>query len=357
MEDHLLLVNQVLVQAVLQVVKVSATDSRGRSAFVALDVTVVDYSLPSASITASRGTGTTTNNFVSDDTGDHAKIVAKGSVSSISGNTLTPVLQYRIAGQSAWTNLDISTSSLSLNDIRVIAVSDTEAYDIRIIIRDKAGREATATMTLSNGFATMDYKAGGDGIAFGKTANRSGFDCAMLMRIFKGVNLMNENTPGGYGWSDWYYNNNGTQGKRGRIYANSDGIHIKAENGKGFLDGTWSGSLSDRRMKRDIEPIVQNIIDAVGEVPFKQFRMSAPDYDHEVLYVGILAQDLQRSFQKHGVADKLLMLDTRKLNPDDEDEYYCIEYTHFLIVRLLYDEMKLQAYDERLKNIEKILGI
>ncbi len=42
-----------------------------------------------------------------------------------------------------------------------------------------------------------------------------------------------------------------------------------------------------------------------------------------------LAQDLQRSFQKHGVADKLLMLDTRKLNPDDEDEYYCIEYTHF----------------------------
>lgn len=51
------------------------------------------------------------------------------------------------------------------------------------------------------------------------------------------------------------------------------------------------------------------------------------------------------------------MLDTRKLNPDDEDEYYCIEYTHFLIVRLLYDEMKLQAYDERLKNIEKILGI
>ena len=96
------------------------------------------------------------------------------------------------------------------------------------------------------------------------------------MRIFKGVNLMNENTPGGYGWSDWYYNNNGTQGKRGRIYANSDGIHIKAENGKGFLDGTWSGSLSDRRMKRDIEPIVQNIIDAVGEVPFKQFRMSAP---------------------------------------------------------------------------------
>ena len=340
-----------------KVVKVSATDSRGRSASVALDVTVVDYSLPSASITASRGTGTTTSNFVSDDTGDHAKIVAKGSVSSISGNTLTPVLQYRIAGQSAWTNLDISASSLSLNDTRVIAVSDTEAYDIRVIIRDKAGREAIATMTLSNGFATMDYKAGGDGIAFGKTANRSGFDCAMLMRIFKGVNLMNENTPGGYGWSDWYYNNNGTQGKRGRIYANSDGIHIKAENGKGFLDGTWSGTLSDVRMKRDIEPIAKEIILAVGEVHFKQFRMSAPDYDHDELCVGILAQDLRNAFARHGVEDKLLMLGTRKLNPDDEDEYYCIEYTHFLLVRILYDELQMQSFNERIEKLEKKLGI
>lgn len=338
-------------------IKVSVKDSRGRTASTSKTITVSDYSYPTVNLSASRGDGSTVESFVASDTGAYAKIVSKGSVSSISGNTLTPVLQYRVNGSSAWTNLSISTSLLSLSNTQVISASDTEAYDIRLTIRDKAGKEAVANMTLSNGFATMDFKAGGDGIAFGKTANRSGFDCAMLMRIFKGVNLMNENTPGGYGWSDWYYNNNGTQGKRGRIYANSDGIHLKAENGKGFLDGTWSGSLSDRRMKRDIEPIVQNIIDAVGEVPFKQFRMSAPDYDHEVLYVGILAQDLQRSFQKHGVADKLLMLDTRKLNPDDEDEYYCIEYTHFLIVRLLYDEMKLQAYDERLKNIEKILGI
>lgn len=341
----------------VKTIKVTATDSRGRSSTASQTIAVSDYSFPSASITASRGTGTTTSNFVSDDTGDHAKIVAKGSVSSISGNTLTPVLQYRIAGQSAWTNLDISASSLSLNDTRVIAVSDTEAYDIRVIIRDKAGREAIATMTLSNGFATMDYKAGGDGIAFGKTANRSGFDCAMLMRIFKGVNLMNENTPGGYGWSDWYYNNNGTQGKRGRIYANSDGIHIKAENGKGFLDGTWSGTLSDVRMKRDIEPIAKEIILAVGEVHFKQFRMSAPDYDHDELCVGILAQDLRNAFARHGVEDKLLMLGTRKLNPDDEDEYYCIEYTHFLLVRILYDELQMQSFNERIEKLEKKLGI
>lgn len=338
-------------------ITVSATDSRGRSAITSMSITVVDYSFPTAKISASRGTGSTTNNFVADDTGDHAKISSIGSVSGISGNTITPILQYKVASQTAWTNISVSASSTSFNDTRIISVSDTQAYDIRLIVRDKAGREAIATMTLSNGFATMDYKAGGDGIAFGKTANRAGIDCAMLIRILKGMQLMNETTSGGYGFADWYYNNNGSQQKNGTIYAASDGIHVKALNGRGFLDGTWSGSLSDRRMKRDIEPIAQNIIQAVGEVRFVQFRMSAPDYSHEELYVGILAQDLQNAFARHGVEDKLLMLGTRKLNPDDENEYYCIEYTHFLLVRLLYDELQMQDFNDRIETLEKKLGI
>ena len=338
-------------------ITVSATDSRGRSAITSMSITVVDYSFPTARISASRGTGSTTNNFVADDTGDHAKISSIGSVSGISGNTITPILQYKVASQTAWTNIPVSASSTSFNDTCMISVSDTQAYDIRLIVRDKAGREAIATMTLSNGFATMDYKAGGDGIAFGKTANRAGIDCAMLIRILKGMQLMNETTSGGYGFADWYYNNNGSQQKNGTIYAASDGIHVKALNGRGFLDGTWSGSLSDRRMKRDIEPIAQNIIQAVGEVRFVQFRMSAPDYSHEELYVGILAQDLQNAFARHGVEDKLLMLGTRKLNPDDENEYYCIEYTHFLLVRLLYDELQMQDFNDRIETLEKKLGI
>ena len=338
-------------------ITVSATDSRGRSAITSMSITVVDYSFPTARISASRGTGSTTNNFVADDTGDHAKISSIGSVSGISGNTITPILQYKVASQTAWTNIPVSASSTSFNDTRIISVSDTQAYDIRLIVRDKAGRESIATMTLSNGFATMDYKAGGDGIAFGKTANRAGIDCAMLIRILKGMQLMNETTSGGYGFADWYYNNNGSQQKNGTIYAASDGIHVKALNGRGFLDGTWSGSLSDRRMKRDIEPIAKNIIQAVGEVRFVQFRMSAPDYSHEELYVGILAQDLQNAFARHGVEDKLLMLGTRKLNPDDENEYYCIEYTHFLLVRLLYDELQMQDFNDRIETLEKKLGI
>lgn len=72
-------------------------------------------------------------------------------------------------------------------------------------------------------------------------------------------------------------------------------------------------------------------------------------------YVKMLKRFYRRN--KYGVEDKLLMLGTRKLNPDDEDEYYCIEYTHFLLVRILYDELQMQSFNERIEKLEKKLGI
>lgn len=337
-------------------IQVTATDSRGRTKSWSTTVTVAAYSRPKATISASRGTGTSVSDFVPSDIGNKAKVTAVGSVHNISGNTITPTLQYRIANASAWTTISISASGLSVNSSHIISASDVNAYDIRLIIRDKAGNSATAMMTLSNGFATLDFKSGGDGIAFGQTATRAGFDCAMIMRILKGAHLQGLSS-GGYGVADWYYNNGGTQVNVGNIYAASDGLHLNAKSGKGFLNGTWSGSLSDKRMKRDIEPIAQNIIHAVGEVPFVQFRMSATGYDHDELCVGILAQDLHDAFERYGVTDKLLMLDKIKLNPDSEDEYYCIEYTHFLVVRLLYDELKIQDFESRLKKLEEKLQV
>lgn len=52
------------------------------------------------------------------------------------------------------------------------------------------------------------------------------------------------------------------------------------------------------------------------------------------------------------------MLGTRKLNlNNDDNEYYCIEYTHFLLVRILYDELQMQSFNERIEKLEKKLGI
>lgn len=333
-------------------IKVSVVDSRGRTNSRSTTISIVAYSKPSANVSASRGTGTTVSNFVASDIGNKAKVTATGSVYNISGNTITASLQYRVNGTSAWTNLTATPSGLSLNSTQIISASDVNSYDIKLTITDKAGQSATAMMTLSNGFATMDYKAGGDGVAFGMTATRAGLDVAMIMRILNSSYFQSESAGSG-GNAYWRYNNSGTQKQVARLYGSSDGFHVAASNGKGFLDGTWSGTLSDRRMKIDVEPVVENIIRAVGEVPFMQFRMSAEGYDHNELCVGIIAQDLKDAFEKHGVKDKLLMLDTRKLNPDSEDEYYCIEYTHFLIVRLLYDELRMKDFEDRLEKLEQ----
>lgn len=333
-------------------IKVSVVDSRGRTNSRSTTINIIAYSKPSAKISASRGTGTTTSNFVASDIGNKAKVTATGSVYNISGNTITVSLQYRVNGTSAWTNLTATPSGLSLNSAQIINASDVNSYDIRLTITDKAKQSTTAMMTLSNGFATMDYKSGGDGVAFGMTATRAGLDVAMIMRILNSSYFQSDSAGGG-GNAYWRYNSSGTQKQVARLYGSSDGFHIAASNGKGFLDGTWSGTLSDRRMKIDVEPVVENIIRAVGEVPFMQFRMSAEGYDHNELCVGIIAQDLKDSFEKHGVKDKLLMLDTRKFNPDSEDEYYCIEYTHFLIVRLLYDELRMKDFEDRLEKLEQ----
>lgn len=345
-------------------ITVTATDSRGRTATAEFLISVSTYLPPTSNISVCRGDGDSEETFVESDTGSYAKITCKGSVYTFQEflgrdeykNEMTPVLQYRVSGQPAWSTIPISSNSDFLDTSIIVEALDTEVYEFRLIIRDKSGNETSSSYTLPNGFATLDFLNGGQGIAFGKTANRIGFDCSMLMRILNGAYIMSD-TPGDTGWMNWYYNMDGEIQKQGEAYVDSDGFHLKSENGKGFLDGTWSGVLSDQRMKRDIEPVTRNIIKAVGEVPFVQFRMSAPGYDHDELCVGILAQDLQAAFARYGVSDKLLMLGTKKINPHDKNEYYCIEYTHFLIVRLLYDEIKMQDYDKRLTALENKVNL
>ena len=329
-------------------ISVIAIDSRGRTATWSQTITVVAYSYPTVTLSVSRGSGSTISDFVKDDIGSVAKADLYGTVYNISGNTLTPTLRYRNIGGTSWQYVTVSSATTQLNTSVLFNADDTKSYEVQLIITDKAGLSVTASMTLSNGFVPLDFFKGGGGVAMGKTATQNGFDCAMVMRILN-------NSAGGNGQSGWYYNDSGTQVQKSNVYASSDGFHLSVLSGKGFLDGTWSGTLSDSRMKRDIDPIAREIILAVGEVPLYQFRMSAPHYDHDVLCVGILAQDLKSAFEKHGVKDKLLMLDTVKLDSTSNEEYYCIEYTHFLIVRLLYDELRIEEFDKRLKAIESKL--
>ena len=206
-------------------ITVTATDSRGRTASWSTSISVQAYSLPTANVTASRGDGSTVSSFVANDTGSYAKITATGSVSSISGNTITVSLQYKISTSSSWTTVSTSPSGLSLNSQSVIAANDTQAYNIRLTITDKAGKQAVSQMTLSNAFATIDFLVGGIGLAFGKTATRSGLDCAMILRMLPGKN-------NAQGLIAFYHNINSTETQVGSIYGSENGISIGSNNGK-----------------------------------------------------------------------------------------------------------------------------
>lgn len=350
----------------VKVISVVAVDSRNRSTTWATSITVSAYQVPTANVSASRGTGTSVNDFIADDTGNKALITVSGSVSNIAGNTLTPELEYRVAPTgitpTVWNSIPISveSGSLTLDTSAIISTDDDKSYEIRLTITDASGTSTKSSMTLSNGYATLDFYAGGNGIAFGKTANRPGFDCAMLTRMLKGVTFTSD--ASGYGgWTDWCYNSSGDHFPLGHAYADINGFHIKHLNfGDGYLEGTWKSefpieTLSDMRTKKEITPIDEEIIKAIGEVPFRQFRMSTPGGNDNDLMVGIIAQDLHEALQRHGIDYRLKMLGTMRPYFDGENDYYCVDYTNFLIVRLLYDELKIEEFEKRLAALEEKL--
>ena len=91
------------------------------------------------------------------------------------------------------------------------------------ITADLLDRIATVrrSMTLSVGYATLDFLAGGKGIAFGTTAKDLGFTCAMAANFTGGLRL------GGKALVDVIY-------PVGSIYMSANNVSPAA-----FLGGTW----------------------------------------------------------------------------------------------------------------------
>ena len=58
-------------------------------------------------------------------------------------------------------------------------VNTQYSYQISIRPRDTKGTGTAISQTLSSAFYTVDFLAGGHGIAFGKPASNAGFECAM----------------------------------------------------------------------------------------------------------------------------------------------------------------------------------
>lgn len=95
---------------------------------------------------------------------------------------------------------------------------------------------------------------------------------------------------------------------------------------------------SDERLKEDIQPIDVNLINAIGEVKLKQFRLKRNNPNKQISF-GVIAQELIAAFKKYhlNIEDYSLI---NTITYEDGIEYYIVDYNQFNTLRLAYLEKK-----------------
>lgn len=168
---------------------VTVTDSRGQVTTKTLEaITVNGYTAPSAVFTAER----TTSTGVDDDEGEYAvlgtNITFTDVVADLTAPTVTidgtpaTVTWYAsratdgtLSGTVNWSSLTSPATVYGLIDVPDIQV----AYSISLTPNDTEGSGLPITQTIASAFYTIDFLAGGHGIAFGQPSSRDGFECNM----------------------------------------------------------------------------------------------------------------------------------------------------------------------------------
>ena len=98
-----------------------------------------------------------------------------------SGEVDIASVRWRQRGTSSWTgsaSVAATGSSGSVSEVVGGSFSATTSYDVQVVLTDTHGSTATATLVLSPAVFTLDFLAGGTGVAVGKAATRAGLDVA-----------------------------------------------------------------------------------------------------------------------------------------------------------------------------------
>lgn len=136
------------------------TDSRGRTATKTTSISVVDYSVPSISVTASRcdSSGTVTGN------GTYLRVTANYSISSVSGKN-------SVSSRSVSCN-NVSNTTFTSGTAFTLAANCSigSTYTLTASVTDALGKSASVTYDIPTASRIMNVKANKKGIAFGKFA-------------------------------------------------------------------------------------------------------------------------------------------------------------------------------------------
>lgn len=169
---------------------VTVTDSRGQTYTETFStITVNTYTPPTVSFDVERTDSTGTP----DDEGTYGLIEATLTFADVIATAVAPsvVLTDENGTQTTptvtWYTDDTLTTTVTWASISsgdtvyglFSGVNTQYSYSVSVRPRDSEGTGTAITQTLGSAFYTVDFLAGGHGIAFGKPASNVGFECAM----------------------------------------------------------------------------------------------------------------------------------------------------------------------------------
>lgn len=119
---------------------------------------------------------------------------------------------------------------------------------------------------------------------------------------------------------------------------------------------------SDKRLKKAVESIEDDLLNAVGSVDFIQFRY-INEYFGDSLRAGVIAQDVIESLERAGlnwqdgamISKEFSEVGTDGNVDEKSDEYYTVNYEQFLITRLAYDEKRISKMEEEIELLKELL--
>ena len=112
----------------------------------------------------------------------------------------------------------------------------------------------------------------------------------------------------------------------------------------------------DKRLKKNVNLINDEYIEAIGSVDLVQYNLERENYSDKELYFGAIAQDIVNQLESRGLSDDgLKLLSKKKVSENDDTLYYGMDYEQFLILRLANDEKRIEKLEAQVKLLTQLL--
>lgn len=149
---------------------ITVTDKRNRTASTTKTVSIVDYAVPYVtSLNAFRCNSDGTAN----DKGTYMKIELVGGVTSLNGkNTYAYKIQYKKSTESTYQTINITNQDTTIDYTTIVSAESASSYNVQAVLADYFTSITISTQPVSSVFRTINFKAGGRGVAFGKIAEK-----------------------------------------------------------------------------------------------------------------------------------------------------------------------------------------